>query len=617
MLRGLGYSGAMRLNAPKLLVLSVSFLLSCGGLAPEPRIPPPPPMPAPEPAPVDFTAASAPSHDAAFDALATEFLDKYLELNPVKATELGDHRFDARWPSFDANAEKQQRDFIASTREKLAKIDQAALADKARIDRAVLLNRLDLWTLELDSLRRWVRDPVLYTTMVGDGLDPLITRDFAPHAERMQNLRQRLETLPVLLAQAKASLQHPSKVATETAIQQNKGLIALVDKGLAADFDKEPSQRDALQAAAAKALSALRDFGTFLDKDLLVRSDGDFRIGRDAFRKKLTYYLESETPPDQLYSEAQDLLEATVQQMASTALELWPELFPKTEKPQVKTDADRAKLIRKVLDKLAEDRPSNDTIVAEAKKITADATAFVREKNLVGIPDEPLRVIEMPEYRRGVAVAYCDSSGPLEHKRETFFAISPTPKDWPGRRAVSFYREYNRSMLADLAIHEAMPGHFLQIGHAALFKSPIRAAFESGPFVEGWAVYGEWLMAKYGFGGPRVRMQRLKMVLRLCANAIIDHDIHAGQMTREAALKLMMEQAFQEEGEAAGKWKRAQLTSAQLTTYFYGFHELMKIRTRAEKEPAFNERAFNDKLLSFGSPPPKYLAHLMFGDAMP
>ncbi len=573
-------------------------------------------MPAPTVAPDDF-ASPAPSQDAAFDALAAGFVDQYLELDPVQATELGDHRFDGRWPSFGADMVPTHRQLIAATREKLASIDPSALRDAARIDRAILVNRLELATFDLDTAQPWVRDPVFYTGLIGDGLDPLVTRDFAPHAERMESLRQRLEALPALIAQAKANLQHPSKVATQTAIDQNNGLVDLVSESLPAEFDKEPTQKAALAAAAAKALAALRDFGTFLHKDLLERSDGDFRLGREAFHKKVGYYLEAEIPPDQLYASAVELLDQTLGEMTSTALELWPELFPKAPKPAPKTEADRRELIRKVLDQLAQDRPSNATIVAEARKLTEDATAFVRDHNLVELPNEPLRVIEMPEYRRGVAVAYCDSSGPLEKKRETFFAISPTPKDWTAKRVLSFYREYNRSMLADLTVHEAMPGHYLQIAHEARFKSPIRSVFESGPFVEGWAVYAEWLMAKHGFGGPRVRMERLKMVLRLCANAMIDHDVHAGHMSREAAMKLMMDQAFQEEGEAAGKWKRAQLTSAQLTTYFYGFHEMMKLRERAEALPGFNERAYHDKLLSFGAPPPKYLAHLMFGDPLP
>jgi uncharacterized protein (DUF885 family) len=264
-----------------------------------------------------------------------------------------------------------------------------------------------------------------------------------------------------------------------------------------------------------------------------------------------------------------------------------------------------------VLDTLAEERSTNATIVGDAKKILADATAFVQQHDLVRVPEEPCGVIEMPEYRRGVAVAYCDASGPLEQKQETVFAISPTPADWTKKRADSFYREYNKSMLAELTVHEAMPGHFLQIMHNNRFPSQLRAVLSSGPFVEGWAVYSEWVMAKAGFGGPRVRLMQQKMLLRLCVNAILDNEVHAGTLDERSALALMVNEAFQEEGEAVGKWKRAQLTSAQLTTYYYGFTEMMSLRTQLEKAPGFTERAYHDKLLSFGSPSMRHLRAIM------
>jgi uncharacterized protein (DUF885 family) len=267
--------------------------------------------------------------------------------------------------------------------------------------------------------------------------------------------------------------------------------------------------------------------------------------------------------------------------------------------------------VKAALDAVAEDRPTNATIVAEAKRLLAEATAFVRAKDLVRVPDAPCDVIEMPEYRRGVAIAYCDASGPLEPKQETFYAIAPTPSDWPEPRVASFYREYNRAMLADLTVHEAMPGHFLQLMHQNAFRSPVRAVFGSGPFVEGWAVYAEERMAAHGFGGVKVRLARQKMVLRLAANAILDAETHAGGLDEKGALALMMNEAFQEEGEAVGKWRRARLTSAQLTTYYYGFTEMRRLRDEHEKRPGFTERAYHDRLLAHGSPAMRHVRALL------
>jgi uncharacterized protein (DUF885 family) len=557
------------------------------------------------------TMKSTSSADARFAAFAARFLDAYLAMSPTRATEAGEHRHDARWPDMSAEGEAAERRFIVAQKKELAALPEADLGVQARVDRGVIENRLDYWLFSIDELREAETDPMTYTGLVGDGLDPLVTRDFAPIEERMKSLEARLSGVPGIVEAAKKRLGKPPRIFTETAIQQNQGLVALCEHDLAETFAKVPAQKASLEAAAARAVAALKDFQAFLEKDLLPRSDGSFRLGRARFEKKLRFELADPVDIDAVEQGARALLQKTQDEMADTAKELWPELMKPEALPPMASADDRRAVVRKVLDKLAADHPSNATILAEAKGRLDEATRFVKDHDLVTVPEQPCRVIEMPEYRRGVAIAYCDASGPLEKKAETFYAISPTPKDWPQKRADSFYREYNRSMLADLTVHEAMPGHFLQLMHNNAFPSKVRAVFSSGAFVEGWAVYGEWLMSKYGFGGPRVRMQRQKMVLRLAANAVLDHGVHAGAMEEKEALDLMMKDAFQEEGEAVGKWKRARLSSAQLTTYYYGFTEMMKLRAAHEKDPGFTERSYHDALIGSGSPPMRALRTLM------
>ena len=221
----------------------------------------------------------------------------------------------------------------------------------------------------------------------------------------------------------------------------------------------------------------------------------------------------------------------------------------------------------------------------------------------------------MPEFKRGQAIAYCDSSGPLEKNGKTFFAVAPTPNDWSKARKESFFREYNNYMVRDLTVHEAMPGHYLQLSHSNEFRAPtlVRAIFQSGPFIEGWAVYVEQVMAEQGYGGPEVRMQQLKMRLRAIANTILDQSIHAGNMTEQQAMELMMKETFQEEGEAVAKWKRARLSSAQLSTYFVGVTEHLDLLAHAQKKLGkdFDLRKYNDQVISYGSPPVKYVRELM------
>jgi uncharacterized protein (DUF885 family) len=550
--------------------------------------------------------------DKALAALEARYLAEHLAREPVRATEAGEHAHDAKWPDLSERGEAADRAFVARTLEELAAIPRERLGAQARVDAAILENQLRQALFLQDEVRELTWNPVAYTGTMGDGVDPLQNRSFAPLEARMKSLKGRLDGIPALVANAKKRLTRPPRVHTETAIQQNKGLIGLCKGGLAATLAPLPAaQRAEVEASAKAAAVALEDFQAFLEKELLPRSDGSFRLGRARFEKKLRFYLDDPVDVDAVAKGARELLARTQGEMAETAKELWPTLMGKKPLPPAKTLDEQKALVKAVLDKLAEDRPTNATIVGEAKKLLADATEFVRKHDLVRLPEETCDVIEMPEYRRGVAIAYCDASGPLEQKPETFYAIAPTPADWPKARVESFYREYNRSMLVDLTIHEAMPGHFLQLMHNNRFPSKLRAVLSSGPFVEGWAVYTEWLMAKHGFGGPAVRMQRQKMVLRLASNAILDHGIHAGTMDEKEGLALMTKEAFQEEGEAVGKWRRATLTSAQLTTYYYGFTEMMRLRAEHEAKPGFSERAYHDRLLSHGSPSMRHIRALM------
>ena len=569
-----------------------------------------PATPSPPPAPPASAPVADQSPDRAFEAFAGRALDEYFRRAPDEATQAGEHRYDATWPDVSVQGEASLHKFFEDTRAQLAAMPRDRLSLQNQIDAAILDDQLRFGLFALDELKPRDSNPLAYVGLVGDGLDPLVTREFGTAESRMASLAGRLEGIPAIVAVAKQRLGHAARIFTETAIQQNKGLIALIETELPAKFAQAPAQKDRLTAAATRAAAALKDLQGFLEKDLLARSDGSFRLGRPLFTKKLGFALGEDVDIDAVAASARALLVQTQAEMVDTARQIWAD--DKLGKlPRLDTAEHKKAFVKQVLDHVAKDRPTNQTILADAKTWLDKATAFVRDQNLVRVPDEPVAVIEMPEYKRGVAVAYCDSSGPLEATPQTFFAIAPTPSDWPRPRVESFYREYNQAMLAELSIHEAMPGHYLQAMHNNQFPSKLRAVFASGPFVEGWAVYGEWMMAEHGFGGPRVRLQREKMVLRLSANAILDHDIHAGTMDEKAALALMKNEAFQEDGEAVGKWKRARLSSAQLTTYFFGFTELLKLRQAAQSQPGFSERAYHDRLLSWGSPAMKYVRQLV------
>jgi uncharacterized protein (DUF885 family) len=559
-----------------------------------------------------LTKVRATPEDEEFQKLARDYIERELQANPENATELGDHRFDGQLTDYSPEARAKELTAQKAFRDKLDGIDGSRLTGANNIDFRILKENIDYKIFQAQELKEADWNPLVYMQSLANSLYLLVARDFAPPEKRIPNLRQRMEKIPRVIAQAKANLQHPPRVHTETAIEQTQGAVSLVREGLAPLLDQAPQLKKELAPLQEKTAAALEDYKKWLQNDLLPRSDGDFRLGAEKFRKKLRFALASDLSMEEIMKRAKADLQQTQTAIYETALPLYKKYFPNADD---KTFADKHKVTAAVLDKLAEQHPDDATVVGYAKKIVGEATDFVKQHDLVTVPEVPLDVIAMPEFKRGVAIAYCDSPGPLEKNGKTFYAVAPTPKDWSKERRESFFREYNNHMIRDLTVHEAMPGHFLQVAHANEFRAPtlVRAIFWSGTFVEGWAVYTEQLMAEAGYGRPEVKMQQLKMRLRAICNAILDQSIHAGNMSEQQAMDLMMKQGYQQEGEAVAKWKRARLTSAQLSTYFVGVSEHLDLRDRAKAKagPVFDQKKYNDQVISYGSPPVKYVRELM------
>ena len=550
--------------------------------------------------------------DQEFAKLAGDYLDDRAGRHPDVATGLGDHRFDDRLPDGSAAALADERRALGGWAAQLDALDTGALSTEHRVDAAMMADSVARRVLELDELAEHTWNPLLANP--GRSIYQLLARDFAPLPDRLSAVAGRLSAVPGVLAEARRQLGPMPRVHTETAIAQFAGTIALVSAQIDAALEAAPGCAAALAEVRPAALQALAEHRAWLADRLAGAAPGpdgdrDPRIGPGLFARKLSLALSSAADADAVLARAEEDLDQVSEQIAELAAQLaGPGAAPGPE------------LVQQVLDRLAADVPDNATILGFGRDALAALTAFVTDRQLVSVYDDPVEVIPMPEIDRGLAVAYCDSPGPLEPAPlPTFVAVSPTPADWPAQRVASFYREYNRHMVHDLMVHEAMPGHYLQLQHSRRFtgsRTAIRAALWSGSFVEGWAVYAERIMAEAGYpgdGDPRaVRMQQLKMQLRTIINTILDARVHGHGMTEAEAMALMTGRGHQEESEAAGKWRRAQLTSAQLSTYYVGYTEVSDLAAELKAaQPGLADRQVHDRMLAHGSPPARLLRTLI------
>ena len=567
------------------------------------------------------TAAAVSAADAAFTDLSARALEGWFQLSPVSATQIGDHRFDGELDDLSEAGRARGLEFSQGILAELQALDVSALSRQNQVDAAILRNQLqyDIWNAQ--TLQGWAWDPQLYSGLAGQAIYGLMAREFAPLPERLKSATARMQKIPALLAQARANLDpaRVPKVHAETVARQNAGVLGIVDTFITPHLDQlDPADRQQAQTAIDGLKTAVAEHQKWLDETLVPNAKGEFRVGAEVYDQKLQVALLCWLSRAEIKQRAEAELVRVRGEMYAIAQQVLKDTAGAPELPDNPSPQQQQKAIEAALELAYAQHPARDQVVADARVALDRATAFVREHDLVTLPDAPVEIIEMPEFQRGVAVAYADSPGPLDKNLKTFYAVSPMPEDWTDAQVESFLREYNSRMIDLLSIHEGTPGHYLEGWHSAKFPSTLRAVLRSGMFAEGWAVYTEKMMADAGYldNDPLFRLVQLKFYLRTIANAILDQGVHVDGWSREQAMDLMVNQTFQQESEAAGKWTRAQLTSAQLPTYFVGVQEHFDLRKAMEEKQgdAFNLKAYHDQVLSYGAPPVRFVRELMLDE---
>jgi len=579
------------------------------------------PADAARPAPAARAAQAMPA-DMQFQQIAKRFLAEAMRLSPVEATAMGEHRYDALLPDMSAAGRAERRRAWQMFLAQLGRIDPARLSRGNQVDLALLRNELRYRIWQDQSLQDWAWNAQIYNDVAAGSLYTLAARDFAPWDVRLKSATARMEALPAFLKAYRTQLV-PGRVPpifAQTVAKQNAGIVEIAEGMLAPHADSlGGADRARFDKALAGLKAAVADQQKWLDTVLVPAAKGEFRLGTKLYDEKMKFALMSDLTRPELKARAlksKAEIRAEMYELSRKVLKAQP-ADAALAMPDNPTAEQQQAVIEAALKLSYAKRPARADLEKRARETLAEATDFVRAKGFIRMPDGPVRVITMPKFQQGNSTAYNDPPGIFEKNGQNFYAVSPVPEVWSDEQAISYLSEYNDYMIHDLSIHEAMPGHYLQLDHANRTDDLLRAYLGSGPFVEGWAVYAEGVMKDEGYlnGDPLFQLTVLKMRLRSVTNTLLDIGIQTEGMTRDQAMELMQKGAFQAEREATGKWVRASLSSVQLLSYFTGYTEHMALREEAKQRwgQAYSLRRYNDTVLSFGSPPVKYVRAMMFG----
>jgi uncharacterized protein (DUF885 family) len=544
------------------------------------------------------------------------FFADFFRLYPVHATDAGNHEHDDRWMDLTDAGTAERLAWLSDIR---ARLEAATdLTREESVDQRVLLQVIDELRFDEEDLDEASWSPIVYSYLLGGGLFALVAREFAPLEDRLASAAGRMEGIPALLDAARDNLtsgrgRAVSGFHTEKAIETMPGVADLCRTAVEMAGDASEVVRARVEAASAPAIAAVDAFTAWLRDDLLPTADGDFRLGRDLYERKFAHRLKATLSVGELEARAAATYDEVRAEMRRLAKEQWSTWMGDAPMPD-----DPDQLTRQVLDAIGRDHPRADELLDYCTVEHERILAFVRERDLIGLPDEPLQIIWTPPFLRAFGGAMLIPPGPLDKGLDSFFAITPPREDWSDEQVESMLRENNGRSLRILTIHEATPGHYLQLAWSNRCDSLPRSVFGSGVFAEGWAVYVTQVMMDVGYGAddPALLLAHWKYFLRACTNTLMDIRIHTGEMTEDEAMAMMVDGGFQEQSEATEKWSRARLSSTQLCEYYLGGVEMTELEREARRRAgdAFAWRPFLESVVSHGTPSMPVIRDILFGD---
>lgn len=564
---------------------------------------------------IPLVVQEAQSEDERLANFFKKYLEEEMRLKPLDATRLGDHRFDHLLDDISEKARQGWNVRYQRILEELPqKVNYKNLSRAGQIDYEIFSNQLNYQIWQMKNADPFRNDPRIYNEYISDSVYLLLTQSTLDRPTTVKNCVSRIARIPDIVKVARETLGNPPRVILETAIRQNRGSISFYESGIY-ELTGETPQLSEIKPVADRAVASLKEYQKFLEENLLPRSTGDWRIGKEKFAKKLELELDTGITADQLLQEAEREADRVEMEMYVIARQAWSTAFPGKVLPPDDPEGRRS-TTKQVLAHYNREHGKGEDLVGDAQNLARQIKEFIKAKDILRLPDpDRCQIIQMPEFQRGNSIAYLNPAPPLDARAASVYAISPPAKDWDNRRAQSFLEEYNRYMLQLLTIHEAYPGHYVQLEYSNRNPSLLRRVLSSGVFAEGWAVYTEQMMADQGYGKGELplRLAQLKWYLRAVANAILDYKMHCSSMNDEEAMQLLVGRAFQSEEEARLKIIRSKQSSCQLSTYFAGRTAFYRLRQSIQREMGdkFDLGRYHEAVLDHGTLPVKYLPELV------
>jgi uncharacterized protein (DUF885 family) len=549
--------------------------------------------------------------DAAFTRYEGHFLDELWKTNPDWATSVGYHKYDSVLLVPNDKTREQLKKFAKLQLDSLSRYPVNSLSEANKIDHHLMQNQAESIQWYTDELKSYQWDPSSYN-VIGT-FAAILNEHYAPLSKRLRSFYQKMENVPAYYKEAEKQLKNPVAELTQLAIDQHMGGVSVIESDFADSLKKTnipaAEQKQMIDRAKLSA-DAIKGYAAFL-KAMKNDKPRSFRLGKQLYEAKFKYDIQAEGTAQQTYNSAVERKKYLHREMAKLSRQLWSKYFG--TKPLPKDSLD---FIAQVIDTLSAKHAAPDEFQSAIEREIPKLTAFIKTKDLVTMdPTKPLVVRKEPGYMAGVAGASISSPGAYDKGGNTYFNVGSLA-GWSADKAESYLREYNNYTLQILCIHEAIPGHYTQLVYANQSPSIIKSVLGNGAMVEGWAVFSEQEMIDAGFGdnAPEMRLMWYKWHLRSVCNTILDYSVHTAGMTKEQAIAMLTKEAFQEKTEAENKWKRVSVTSVQLTSYYTGYKEINALHDEWKKKKAndYKLKAFNEKFLSYGSAPVKFIKEAMF-----